>query len=985
MPPKKASAASLPKGQASLSSFFGGGAASAVPKSSSQSASSASPSSKKSGSAVASAKTKDQSAAPSSSPVIEIKDKIILRGSPRKAAAAASSPSAPASLSKSFANKASASTSSTRGSKRSNPVILDDSDDDDEELKPAAPAATRASARSGAKRKNLAEDTDESEDDLQPEPKKRPARSRASRNKIETDSDDDFVELQEKPPPKPRASRGAASAAPTKPAPTKLAPTKSAPTKPAPTKPAPTKPAPTKSAPAAAKKPASAPALADEAEAKPAPTKPSWKEMAARRAAGPSAPGSKEIPQGKPNCLAGLTLVFTGELSSISREEASDLAKRYGARITSAPSSKTSYVVVGEGAGAKKLELIKKNGIPTLDEDGFLDLIATRGAGELDEKAKKKLADEEKKVKETAKAMGTAVCDSSEDLSNALWTTKYAPKSLKDLTGNKAAVDKLQSWLHAWPSSYKSSFKKPGPHGINTFRAVLISGPPGIGKTTSAHLVAKLEGFTPIEFNASDTRSKKLIEEMLKDTVNNKSLDGWYSGGGKMVASNGIKVTDRTVLIMDEVDGMSGGDRGGIGAINALIKKTKVPIICICNDRKNPKMRPFEFTTANLGFRKPDAGAVKSRMLSIAFREKLKIPGEVMAQLIEAAQCDIRSVINMLSTWKLSKDSMDFDEGKRLGLENSKPGMHTPFSLYSELSSPYMFSQTSRKTLNDKADLYFQDHSFAPLMVAENYVKSRPVLATREANDRLRVHKQMDLVRRAAESISDGDMIDRMIHGSEQHWSLMPLHAIASTVRPCSYIYGATEGGFPSFPSWLGMNSKQQRLSRAVVDLQARMRLSCSGSRHDVRQHYLPTMFPMLIEPLVERGSEGISEVIEMMDDYYLGLEDRDAILELGLEPHNAEALTKKIPTAVKAGFTRKYNSTNHPIAFYKGVDVGGKAKQLKAEAAPDLEEVVEEEEVPDDVEVESAASDDDLSKDKLVKRPKVSTAKGKAKAKAKK
>ena len=50
----------------------------------------------------------------------------------------------------------------------------------------------------------------------------------------------------------------------------------------------------------------------------------------AARSAGPAAPGSKDIPAGEPNCLAGLTLVFTGELSSLSREEASDLAKRYG-------------------------------------------------------------------------------------------------------------------------------------------------------------------------------------------------------------------------------------------------------------------------------------------------------------------------------------------------------------------------------------------------------------------------------------------------------------------------------------------------------------------------------------------------------------------------------------------------------------------------------------------------------------------------------
>lgn len=359
------------------------------------------------------------------------------------------------------------------------------------------------------------------------------------------------------------------------------------------------------------------------------PRKSSYAEMQKRLAAGPSAPGSKDIPVGKPGCFAGLTFVFTGQMTSISREEAQDLAKRYGAwvasklvpelqastnsacyfpcrKVTGAPSSKTSYVVVGEEPGKSKLDKISKHGLPTLDEDGFLNLIAERSKGEvkLDDATKKKLAKEKEEIEKAAKTIGPSKGEPVYD--NALWTVRYAPKDLKDLVGNPGAITKLRDWLQAWPKSVKCDFKKPGKDAMGIFRAVLISGPPGIGKTTAAHVVSRLEGYTPIELNASDIRSKKLIESSLQDTINNTSLDGWYRGGklDKSLSADGVTISDRTVLIMDEVDGMSGGDRGGIGAINHLIKKTKVPIICICNDSKNPKMKPFERTTFSLKFSK---------------------------------------------------------------------------------------------------------------------------------------------------------------------------------------------------------------------------------------------------------------------------------------------------------------------------------------------------------------------------------------------
>lgn len=130
----------------------------------------------------------------------------------------------------------------------------------------------------------------------------------------------------------------------------------------------------------------------------------SWAAIAASRAAGPRAPGSKVIPDGQPGALAGLTLVFTGELESLGRDDAIELAKRYMAKVTGAPSGKTSYVVVGENAGQSKLDKIKKTGTPTITEDEFLDLIATR-TGVLDDKQKAAVAKADKKVMDDAREL----------------------------------------------------------------------------------------------------------------------------------------------------------------------------------------------------------------------------------------------------------------------------------------------------------------------------------------------------------------------------------------------------------------------------------------------------------------------------------------------------------------------------------------------------------------------------------------------------
>ena len=174
-------------------------------------------------------------------------------------------------------------------------------------------------------------------------------------------------------------------------------------------------------------------------------------------------------------------------------------------------------------------------------------------------------------------------------------------------------------------------------------------------------------------------------------------------------------------------------------------------------------------------------------------REKLKIPPNVVDELVKGANSDIRQVLNMLSTFKLGKSQMDFDEGKELSVKNrwirheadsrvkinEKNTILTPFTIIDKLTSPYAFSRTNKETLGDKMELYFHDLSFVPLFmqvsrivlrirdsvdVKEHYIKTNPASLS-QLDGPEKTIKHLQLLSKAADSCSDGDLIDRMIHG----------------------------------------------------------------------------------------------------------------------------------------------------------------------------------------------------------------------------
>ena len=701
--------------------------------------------------------------------------------------------------------------------------------------------------------------------------------------------------------------------------------------------------------------------------------------------AGPPNKGRKPAPRGPDGCLEGCTFVVSGVLDSLERDEAEDFIKRHGGKVTSAVSGKTTYLLVGMDCGKSKYAKAKSVGTPLMDEDGLFAMVEAlaeeaaknpvktevemKPAEGVEAKPEIVPAAAAKKPAPSAAAAAAAAGAASrpkkaED--TPLWVNKYKPSQPAQLIGNGKNIADLRKFLQTWDALHgKDGTAKDMKGKDKPMKAVLISGPPGIGKSSAASIISKQLGFEVTEVNASDTRGKSSND--IRDGVGGKSSNAVR----EMVTNKAMSFfggpPKKTVLIMDEVDGMSGGDRGGVMELINCIKISKIPIICICNDKYNQKLKSLQNYVLDMPFSRPTKGQIVKRMLLIAEQEGIQMNEAAMEALIETTNNDIRLIINQLQMRRLTKQSFAYDDIKSLAKKDIDMG---PFTAVDKLCAP----DANRLTVTERLNLVFQDSDIIPLFIQENYVQYRPYAAKNDV-------ERLQLLSAAATSISEGDVMNKSIR-AKQNWGLMPYANIVSSVMPASTMRGSREvfglhpgeRNFNRFPSWLGKNSTHGKNKRLLQEVHSHA-MTSEGFKADaasLREYYLPllkllTTRPMKSAALGGKEKEGIPEAMATMDAYCLTRQDWESIQDVtklkGNGPLFADAALG-IPTAVKSAFTRECNDKGRVV--HSGILTQEAKRGRKRGAAAVADD-------DDEEEGDGGSDGEGEGEDGLPKKPKIS------------
>ena len=154
--------------------------------------------------------------------------------------------------------------------------------------------------------------------------------------------------------------------------------------------------------------------------------------------------------------------------------------------------------------------------------------------------------------------------------------------NLNNILGRDEIENKLIGFLNNFEKNKKD---------LLTRRGIYIYGSPGSGKSFFVEKTLKKLDYDILKYDAGDVRNKGVIDTITKNNMSDKNILSLF-----------YKKVQKIAIIMDEIDGMNSGDKGGINTLIKLIrpKKTKkqkkenitmIPIICIGNYHQDKKIK----------------------------------------------------------------------------------------------------------------------------------------------------------------------------------------------------------------------------------------------------------------------------------------------------------------------------------------------------------------------------------------------------------